>query len=399
MVLNNKYGLNEVIFSAAFYCLAILPSSISMLLGASSIRAGITISILVFLVLRSPFSPKIFINSKLFLINLTVFCLIVLFYLGSLFFFVGQDEYRFVGSLLCLLFFSLTALLIIPQFDNINDIVFHKIVLNGFYILITIGFVSVVLINKGIVNNKSMLLFTEPSHYAITLMPFLFYVVYVGKRMGVFYLIIVIALSFFVQNLTLMVGSLLVASIVYFRRIWLFLSFMSIIIFLISFVDMSYFLDRVNLSNINNLSVLVFLSGWERAYLSFIHSFGLGLGFQQLGIVGDMGEYQVLIIKILGNGTGLNQFDGGSLGSKLIAEFGVLGVFFIMTYFFYAYKIFMGVSKHEVRSAKNIYFQGVFLMFSIELFVRGMGYFSLTSFLFLSSIYWIYRLRMVQRFY
>jgi hypothetical protein len=370
-----------------------------MLLGASSIRAGVTISILVFFVLRLPFFPKIFIDSKLFLINLTVFCLIILFYLGSLFFFVGQDEFRFVGSLLYLLFFSLTALFVIHQFDNINDIVFHKIMLIGFYILITIGCISVILINKGLVSNKSMLLFTEPSHYAITLMPFLFYVVYVDKRMGIFYLIIVIALSFLVQNLTLIVGSLLIALTVYFRRIWLFLLFMSIVLFLTSFVDMSYFLDRVNLSNINNLSVLVFLSGWERAYLSFIHSYGLGLGFQQLGIVGDMGEYQVLIRKILDNEAGLNQFDGGSLGSKLIAEFGLLGIFFIMIYLFYVYKIFISVSKHEVKSAKNIYFQGVFLMFSIELFVRGMGYFSLTSFLFLSSIYWIYRLRKVQSFY
>jgi len=158
------------------------------------------------------------------------------------------------------------------------------------------------------------------------------------------------------------------------------------------YLDASYFLSRLSLSlTSSNSSVLVFLSGWERAYLGFFDSFGFGVGFQEIGIVGPQGELQKILIKIHNNpGKGLNWNDGGSLAPKIITEFGLLGIMSILLYCYFAIRILMMFFLNKIKESKNIFFFGAYLIFSIELFIRSVGYFSLTSFIFISSLYWIY---------
>ena len=131
--------------------------------------------------------------------------------------------------------------------------------------------------------------------------------------------------------------------------------------------------------------------------MSFTETYGFGLGFNQLGIVGPQGELQPLIQTLTDGVSRLNVRDGGSTGSKLIAETGLLGLVLLMFYFFSSINILKQLIKRRLKSFKDIFFCGVFLIFSIELFVRGMGYFSILSFLFLSSIYWIYRNKILMR--
>ncbi|MFT8211578.1 MAG: hypothetical protein ACMZI0_15200 [Symbiopectobacterium sp.] len=57
--------------------------------------------------------------------------------------------------------------------------------------------------------------------------------------------------------------------------------------------------------------------------MALFDTYGLGLGFQMAGTNG-VGEYGYKIYVL--SGMDLNRFDGGFLASKIVSEFGVIGV-------------------------------------------------------------------------
>ena len=161
---------------------------------------------------------------------------------------------------------------------------------------------------------------------------------------------------------------------------------MILLVFLFDVSSWDYFLNRIDFAETKNLSALVFLSGWERAFLNLKDTFFYGVGFQQFGIVGELGSYQ----KILGSlgFEKLNLYDGRSTGSKLIGELGILGIALISIYLIYFIKIFLTLKKiiNKNTSLQFVFFASIFLMSSVEFFIRGVGYFSPTMFLFFASI-------------
>jgi hypothetical protein len=52
---------------------------------------------------------------------------------------------------------------------------FHKIVVSIYYLLVLLVFISYPLISLQLVHRKSMIFFSEPSHFALAFGPFLFY--------------------------------------------------------------------------------------------------------------------------------------------------------------------------------------------------------------------------------
>lgn len=141
------------------------------------------------------------------------------------------------------------------------------------------------------------------------------------------------------------------------------------------------------------MSTLVYLSGWERAYLNFNDTFGLGVGFQQFGIVGSPGE----MMESLGalGAENLNLLDGGAVAPKFIGEFGLLGVAMLLVYLVYFAKSarwLRKVSMGEValQARPRVFFLSCFVMYCIDLFVRGTGYFSSSGFLFVASLIWLF---------
>jgi len=392
VALKMKYSISNIVLALGFFSISILPSAFSTLLGGDSIRAGLSLSIAIFFVLAMPFGIRYFITSKIILINVSMLLLTSFFYLSSALILTGVDNIRFLLSLALLFSISFASLAFVRTLDSLKDELFHKMILLGFYFLMCLGYIVLI----GIVffgdERKDMILFTEPSHYAIVFIPFLFYAVYTcnKKPYAILYIIAALVLALIIKNLTLLVGCLMIVLLWYGRRFWSLGLIISMFVVAAFFLDLEYFLGRIDISADNrNLSTLVFLSGWERAYLSFTTSYGFGVGFQQLGIVGPEGDFQIILQGLL-DGSGLNVKDGGSLGSKLITETGLLGLILLLFYLFFAYKVVRKFLLREIKGSKNIFFLGVYLLFSIELFVRGMGYFSLTSFLFLSSLYWIY---------
>ena len=164
-----------------------------------------------------------------------------------------------------------------------------------------------------------------------------------------------------------------------------------------SFVDIGYYQSRLDFSSTdtsayNNLSVLSFMNGWERAYLNLKDSYGIGVGFQQLGFVGSEGEIFEVLSAI--GAENLNLFDGSFVASKFISEFGIFAVMVLVAYLVYFARSVrwlheVSMNGGETVDCRKVFFLACFVMFSIDLFIRGTGYFSSSGFLFIASLVWI----------
>ena len=333
-------------------------------------------------------------NKRYFLIIISMYAFITLQFILSRLIFADVDVSRFISSsllIMILLFFS-------PVFANFMSLVdetsFDEVINSAYYFMTLIGFISLALIKFNLVNSKSMILFTEPSHFAFVYLPFLLYKVYSStKNKKLIHLALALVLTISIENLTLFVGICLTVILVFWKNKRIIVGIVCagfVAIKLASLANfIAYFIARLQItSDITNLTTLVWLSGWERAYLALINSYGLGVGFQQMGIVGEIGKYMYSMFVILG-GKYLNLFDGGSTGAKLIAELGILGIILVIIYIIFFVRITKAFAGKKIYNNIELFFMSIYIMFSIQIFIRGIGYFSPSSFMFLVSIYWI----------
>ena len=164
-----------------------------------------------------------------------------------------------------------------------------------------------------------------------------------------------------------------------------FIAVSALIIFFSGFF--TFFIDRLNFSGNNqNLSVLVFLSGYERAYLTFSESYMLGVGFQQMGIIGPLGKFQIAIMAITAGGVTMNTLDGGTLFSKLVTEFGMFGFALVLAYVAMAIRVFRSRRRLFSEDYKGLFYTASFLSFFILIFIRSVNYFSPSFFIFLIAL-------------
>ena len=376
----------------------ILLDVFAKILKGSSPAIGLFIAISIFILFTSLlryFHASI--NTKYFYIVLILISFICLHFFIATFIFENMNFYKFYFSLFFLFFILIISAFFVNFFVNIEKKYLDKTMRIVFWILSIIGFLSIILIRFKIAkyfssDPKFMIIFSEPSHYALTFIPFLFYEVYVDKNKFL-YLFISFFIAVAVRNSTLLVGNILIIFTFYSFKKTIAIMFILILIFLSldsieNFKLSNYFLSRFMLNN-NNLSVLVFLSGWNRAFLSLLESYGWGLGFQQFGFVGHVGYYQHLISAILPTLSKLNLYDGGTTGSKFIAEFGIFGIITLIIYL----KIWVGyllkLRRSNINSNKELFFISFYFMYIIDIFIRGMNYFDLPTFMLLSSIYFL----------
>ena len=151
-------------------------------------------------------------------------------------------------------------------------------------------------------------------------------------------------------------------------------------------LDFTYFTDRLNLKGTQNLSSLVYLQGWNRALLSLRQTVGLGIGFQNLENV-PFGYFGNLLKDIIGQNK--NFKDGGFVAAKLIGEFGILGVAAVYLYLALFFKAvfeaidYLSKAKHKAQDNDLRFIANILIVFfSVELLIRGIGYFSLGIILF-----------------
>lgn len=277
-------------------------------------------------------------------------------------------------------------MLVVKDFNLNHAISLCFLVLIVFLILPNIGLPIAKTYSNEYGYLKPIFPFKEPSHFALIFIPFILYSTLKANVLNK-YLILIFSfyIGFKVENLTLVMGCILVAfSTLSWRAL-----FFGLIIFFIALtqIELSYFHDRfiINKDYSNNLSLLVYMQGWEIIYDSLVKSFGWGIGFQQLGLQDNLTDTGSIIYSL--TGSTINVLDGGFTLSKILSEFGYLGIILMFFYVIFFKKSY-SIIKNSKLSSPYIFSGSIILSYSIELFVRGVGYFNGTLILLISS-FWV----------
>ena len=379
------------IFFTSLFSIILLPSAFQVYFETTSMAQGLVISLGLFFFFYFCKHKKI---SKLDRSILKILFVLIFLFLMSSYSMILFDTFeikRFVLSFFIILFLAIGAFYFVKWSLEIDNEKFHLFINIIFYILLLEGIIAT--IGKIIFFDKSQFIFfSEPSHFALIYLVFLSFQILALKNNIYIYTLILLSFIFALTlpNLTLLVGTFLVFSFYLTKKTFgLILIIFTILFFFTNFTNLEYFdyfLERLRLSNeTKNISSLVFLSGWERAYLHLLQSNFFGIGFQQLGYIEINSYYQnKLAEQFLPE---QNLYDGGSVASKLIAEFGIIGIIFLIMYIFLFIKFFFNIRIYKLSSNYlDKFYISVFLLSSVNLFLRGMGYFSPIMFLLLSSI-------------
>jgi len=390
---SRKGNYKMVYLVISYFTITVLSTTYATINPASSYVVTIPGLILLSLFVISVYIARYKVNIKFLLFSLFLSIIILIQTFLSTFIY-GQEA--LLRSLLSLILLFACLFIFAPVFYRIihlcNDNSLIKIIKFIFITLLGLGFIALFLQYEGILGGKNMLFIREPSHYAILITPLLIFVIK-NAKFKFLYLLPSIILTLLIKNATLMVGIILAVLVAYRINTRMFFSAILVFILIYSFSSFnhyfSYFIDRFTLnykSDTANVSVLVYLSGLERAYLSLLDSAFIGLGFNRLGFVGPKGYYQDILSNM--GLDYLNLYDGGANSFKLISELGIVGIFILLIYLYYFFKSINIIKRTPLRPYQILLYS-YFLAYFIELFVRGVGYFSFNLPFFLSSIYMI----------
>lgn len=253
---------------------------------------------------------------------------------------------------------------------------------------------------------KPVFPFREQSHYSLALTVIsLPIVLYYKQSYALIVFLCNLGLALFFPNLTLLVSSAVILLIIALKgsKIWIVCGLFLVVFFIyvLSFLieDNEYFSSRLDFSETKNLTTLVWVQGIELMYENYHKSLGLGLGFQMLGgSTTSLGptSFDIMLINL---GEDSNLQDGGFFASKVVSEFGVLGLIVVLSYLisllFIFYKIFSFDPLKKISANTSLGY-GVFIGFVIEMFLRGFGYFSPSFLMFVGAIF-VIRLRGVRQ--
>jgi hypothetical protein len=389
---NKKIKHNEFLVKVMFLLSYIFSNSLFLIFSTSSFNSGLLFNVFFLFLFFFLYNNLLKISKIYFITLFSIFILIFIQLIISNYFFGFTAIQRSIYSLFLLFVTFLFGGFFFNFLTRINDELIDRTLKLSFFLMSSLLIFSLVLQIIGIISDKSMIIFVEPSHFLLVYFPLLTYVIFkTNKRHQVLLFIFSSGSFFLIENLIGIVSLLLIFFVISWRKrgnILLFIFFPLLYFLVIYLPQFTYYLERLNFSvSSNNLSVLVWLSGWERASNSLITTFLNGLGFQRLGFVGDTGYAMDNIYQIL-NGVFINLYDGGSLAPKLIAELGITGILLIVLYLIGFFKILQ--LKNTSFKFKNIdyFFISLYLMFFVQLFFRGVGYFSTSMLFFSSSIYW-----------
>ena len=242
---------------------------------------------------------------------------------------------------------------------------------------------------------KPIFPFSEHSHYALVL-GFIGIAVGVGSSHSTR---LFITLNYYFQalmlpNLTLLVFAILSTYVFFYSKKYIvIIAFLSLIISIgtipilsldnLEFVE--YFTSRLDVrADSQNLTSLVYMQGWQDAWLGLRETNGFGLGFQMMG-VNSPGPIGLKILALFGRL--YNVTDGSFMAAKIIAELGIIGVFIVALFIYHAIKSMRLISRFDsflVRPSVNadsrvqrvLIYKAFIVAFSVELLLRGYGYFS-----------------------
>jgi hypothetical protein len=191
------------------------------------------------------------------------------------------------------------------------------------------------------------------------------------------------------QNLIIIVSTLIIFSFLYRKKLFFLILVVAIGLFFLQ--KSEYFSSRLNISQDNdNISVLAYIQGWDFAYNHSINSNFFGIGFQQLGFTPIETDTSIKIETLIEGK--LNDKDGSFDASKIISEFGLFGIVILIFYFKLLIKSLKILSTDKIvckNSSILVFCCCSVFSFFIEIFIRGVGYFSPTFFIFITSVLYI----------
>ena len=376
-----------------------IPGGLMVLLGLPSLAMGMFFYFSVYVVLYLPNILKSFsIQNSYF--HFLVLCSISIalniippYDLGFLF------KAIFSFLILALIFIGATFFLLnLTKSLNLQDI---KIIQNAYKLLLLIGFFGLIGLQPNFVvfyTNKLVFPFFEPSHFTIafSLISTTMLCISQSKYRAYILLTTLFFSVSFPSTLCLVVFCmqclLIISSPKNFWRTFFLFTAAAPIIFI--FFDINYYLSRITGGGEGaiNLTNLIYLQGWESIINSLKQTYGLGLGFQMMGeeYSGPLGELLCETHYMCSN-----NLDGSFFSSKLITEFGIVGIFIVLFFLFMSYRSMMMLRAHILyfdKGCSKLLISEVFglsslFVFSAELLLRGYGYYSPT---FLIALYFLY---------
>lgn len=306
------------------------------------------------------------------------------------YYFQSLDFLRMIQSLFLFAFMLIGAYFLrFAIFDN-EDKVVENAATGVFLTFILIGMAAILGIRpiESVTAFNPVFPFTEPSHYALTFTPILFFMCARHNIViRVLALLSALSIAYLLESLSLVVGVTLVGLITL-PVPYLAMATAGLTI-AIGILDITYFTDRLDLNyDSGNLSVLVYLQGWELATDSVNRTLGWGIGFQQLGFGPINSPTADIILRLAGNDTNLK--DGGFTLAKATSEFGLFGFAGILLFGVMALRTAWIVRTialgRRTATMPVILAMSVICGYAIEAFVRGIGYFSGSTMLLLAAI-------------
>jgi len=379
MIVSNKIKYNYFI---KLLFLLVIPSLAYVLFNLSSLSIGLLLTCLLLL---------IFNNNKIYIKDIKGWPLLVLhIFFGFEFFktiYLGLSLTTLLQIYLSFVIILLIAQNLVYSSVNIN---FRTNLKYVYYVLICILLINIfnIQIGRYYLFQKSIFPFSEPSHLVINFGYFLPTIFYLQKKIMRFALVLfLLFFAFYFESLLFVL--IVFASYLFTNRINLKLLFSILLIFVLLYfvfvnynlINLDYYLNRLDFKNLNNISLLVFLQGWE-IIITTLKDFNLiGVGLNNLKSV-PFSEVADQLYTILGEYK--NREDGGFLAAKIIGETGIAGFVMILIYIKIVYSKLKNATK-EI-SLLNFFYSSILFISLFELFFRGMGYFTIGTILTTSSL-------------
>lgn len=371
-----------------------IPSLIFVVLKQPSYASGIVCSTSLIILISLYKVQYIDSLSAKYCLKIGIISAIILVFHGFIAFLITKqlDFQRFLGSVFLLLLMFFCGYRFVVILNNTSPKYFSRSLNFILFILLILSFsggvLSYIPFSYYETLNKPIFPFMEPSHFSLIIAPFFLWAIVTRKKKIHKILIILYALFIltFTSNLTLVsvifLGILLAFGL---KKFALFIPMLLLIVSVLSF-DLGYYTKRVDIED-NNLSTLVWLQGWEEAYINFGDSFGFGIGLQQFGVIDPKGDAANMILGLTEDY--MNRYDGGTFASKLIGEFGIFGggiIFFLLSKIYQSLLFLKGFSLSRNESVILIFYHCCVSYFVIEIFVRSMSYIAPGFFMFMVGL-------------
>lgn len=391
----------SAIFNTKFIFLIMLiflPSFGYVALNLSSLTFGVFTSLL----LLWTFSSNTLVNLKLSKKSQALFLLFFIHIVMS-FFLSNMDFTKTVPSLILLVFIILSALLFSQKLEKIDNLSFINVLHSCSKLILFFAVFSLFLGNNFLGYDnfpKSIFPFAEPRHFVTSSGSLLLFSAFYASPKNKTILSLLFPIFIFVfESVVFLAFYMIIFYFLYLLNIKKSFqaTFLAIIFFMTTlylFADLSYFSERLNFSSSNlNLTALVYMQGWNEIFYSLKETNGFGVGFQNMGILKP-----TIISEVIYELAGFykNRNDGSFLASKIISEFGFIGVLFVLLYLKQFYSSFTELKKY-LKNKNSLNFKNqispIFIFahthvvfFIIEMFAAGTGYFTTGVFLFIVSL-------------